>query len=147
MNIKLKKKKKQLRRKSRSKSNMRFRDSKVGMQCPQCGVFMTESSPPGKNPCSVTIEHIQPMDFLHGGASNISNIEIICDSCNNARNKLKQKYELKGDILPDKFWYLSLYHELSSNKTKLNKIYPQEWDDLQQLFSVNFRSRNNSKAE
>jgi len=126
---------------------MRFRDSKVGMKCPQCEISMTKSSPPGKDPCSVTIEHIQPMDLLHGGDSNISNIEIICDSCNNARNKLKQKYELKGDILPDKFWYLSLHNERPSNKTKLKNIYPQEWEDLLQLLSVNDRSRKNSKAE
>jgi hypothetical protein len=108
---------------------------------------MTKSSPPGKDPCSVTIEHIQPIDFLHGGNSNDSNIEIICDYCNNARNQLKQKYELEGDILPDKFWYLSIYHERSSNLTKLENIYPQEWGDLLQLLSVNDRSNKNSKAE
>jgi len=139
--------KRQLRRKSRCNSNMRIRDSKVGMKCPQCGIRMTKSSPPGKDPCSVTIEHIQPIDFLHGGNSNDSNIEIICDYCNNARNQLKQKYELEGDILPDKFWYLSIYHERSSNLTKLENIYPQEWGDLLQLLSVNDRSNKNSKAE
>ena len=125
-----------LRRKSQNKRNLRFRNSKVGKKCPQCGYSMNKTSPPGKDPFSVTIEHIQPMDLVHGGDSNMSNLEIICYSCNNARNKLKQKYELKGDILPDKFWYSSIYHERPRNKINLIKIYPNEWSDLLQLLSI-----------
>ena len=121
------------RRKSRSKSVLRFRDSSVGNECPQCGVSMTKSAPPGEDPSSVTIEHIQPLDFKYGGSCNLSNLEIICDSCNNKRNILKKNYEIRGDILPDKFWYASLYHKLPYYNKILQEIYSQEWEELQKL--------------
>ena len=142
MNIKIRNKLKTLqRRKSRSKSNLRFRDSSVGRKCPQCGVSMTKSAPPGKDPCSVTIEHIQPLDSKHGGSYKRSNIEIICDNCNDSRNQLKKSYEKRGDILPDKFWYSSLYHEQPYYKKILEEIYPQEWGELRDTISRNKMAR------
>tara|TARA_B100000470_G_C19656818_1_gene331337 strand:- start:164 stop:496 length:333 start_codon:yes stop_codon:yes gene_type:complete len=97
---------------------------------------MTSASAPGKDPCSVTTEHVQPVDEKHGGADNMSNLEIICSSCQCARNQLKQFFENCDDILPDKFWYASIKHKNPKYGRILTDIYLYEWDKLRELLSV-----------
>ena len=54
----------------------------------------------------VTVEHVIPLS--NGGKNHINNIDIICLSCNRARNFLKQFYENKGSIVPVEYWQISL---------------------------------------
>jgi len=137
MNIQTKTKQKAPRKFSRKPRILAFRDSHVGKECPQCeGTTMTSASAPGKDPCSVTIEHVQPVDEKHGGADNMSNLKIICSSCQCARNQLKQFFENCDDILPDKFWYASIRHKNPKYLRILIDIYPKEWGKLRELLSV-----------
>ena len=125
-----KKKIKHLRKKARTPANLRFRDSKVGSECLQCNLPMTKSSPAGEDFSSVTIEHIVPLDPRYGGDSRSSNLEIICFSCNNGRNQYKKKNDDLGIILPDLFWWSSIYHNNHFCKKILLEFFPHEWDDL-----------------
>lgn len=114
-----------------------FRDSHVGKVCPQCGDLMTAATDPEEyDPFSVTIEHIIPVDPRHGGVDNESNFKTICRSCQCARNQIKQFYENRNDILPDKFWLASINHNESKFKRVLTDIFPSEWEKLREILSL-----------
>lgn len=68
------------------------RNSKVGTKCPICGIIM---GPSEENVhFSATIEHKVPL--ADGGKNCLSNIEICCKSCNNARNIVAIKLRSQG---------------------------------------------------
>ena len=98
---------------------------------------MTAATDPEEyDPFSVTIEHIIPLDSRHGGVDNESNFKTICRSCQCARNQIKQFYENRNDILPDKFWLASINHNESKFKRVLTDIFPSEWEKLREILSL-----------
>ena len=80
------------RRRKYTKLQISFRDSKIGTKCPICGIIM---GPSYENvDFSATIEHKVPL--ADGGKNCLSNIEICCKSCNNARNIVAIKLRRQG---------------------------------------------------
>ena len=137
MKISKRKKSRSNRRRSQTNGAKAIRDSHVGKVCPQCGDLMTAATEPEEfDPFSVTIEHIQPVDPRHGGLDRKSNFKTICRSCQCARNQIKQFYENRNDILPDKFWLASIYHNEPRFKRILTDIFPNEWKKFREILSI-----------
>ena len=126
-----------LRRRSQKKGIKAIRNSRVGQECPQCGDLITPAPGPGEyDPFSVTTEHIQPVDPRYGGLDNQSNYEIICRSCQCARNQIKQFYENRNEPLPDKFWLASIYHNKEKFRRVLEDVFPNEWKKFREILSL-----------
>jgi 5-methylcytosine-specific restriction endonuclease McrA len=81
--------------------------SRIGLPCPCCGEVMDEN-PNHSN--MATVEHIIPLD--HGGTNDPSNIDIICLSCNRARNSVKQHFDNRYRRVPSEYWQCSLRNSL-----------------------------------
>ena len=62
------------------------------------------------HPNMATVEHVIPLD--HGGTNDPSNIDIICLSCNRARNSVKQHFDNRSRRVPSEYWQCSLRHSL-----------------------------------
>ena len=80
------------RKRKYNKSQIVFRDSKVGTKCPICGIIM---GPSNENvDFSATIEH--KVRLADGGKNCLSNIEICCKGCNNARDIVAKELQRQG---------------------------------------------------
>jgi len=77
--------------------------SRIGFPCPCCGEIMVGDP---DHPQYATIEHIIPLD--HGGTNNPDNLDVICYSCNTARNSVKQYFDNRGHRVPKEYWQISL---------------------------------------
>ena len=101
------------RRKTITKSMRNLRTEMVGTVCPVIGCdFVLTPSGPAENSRNVadsaaTVEHIRPL--ADGGSHTISNVAIICNSCQKARNSL---FISRGsiNIFPREYWWISLMY-------------------------------------
>jgi len=87
------------------------RNQSIGMLCPitECETIMGD---PSLNDCySATIEHIRPLD--DGGLNAMTNVAIICGSCQRARNETKQYFKSEGVMVPCEYWQVSLVSTLT----------------------------------
>ena len=57
-----------------------------------------------------TLEHVEPLH--HGGTNHPSNLDVLCLSCQRARNFVKQFFENKNRRVPKEYWQLSLSYDL-----------------------------------
>ena len=81
----------------------RFVQSKIGFPCPPCGDKMVATC---NHTTMATLEHVIPLS--HGGSNHSSNLDVICLSCQRARNYVKQYFENQEDFVPKEYWQLSL---------------------------------------
>ena len=87
------------------------RTEKIGLSCPACWTT-TLTATCSKTPTAATVEHIVPL--FQGGTNSVDkNIEIICLSCNQARNSLLQHYQNRNVTVPIEYWQLSLIRSYS----------------------------------
>ena len=96
-----------IKRKTKTKKITLLIQSRIGLPCPSCGEIMT--GVPG-HPQYATLEHVIPLD--HGGTNHISNLDIICNSCNSARNYVKQYFDNRNRRVPREYWQCSLRSSL-----------------------------------
>ena len=95
------------KRKNKNK-NLKFTIlSRIGLPCPCCGNVMVETL---NHPYMATLEHVIPLD--HGGTNDPSNLDIICLSCNRARNSVKQHFDNCSRRVPKEYWQCSLRNSL-----------------------------------
>ena len=99
------------RRKKITNKMKLLRSTKVGSICPVVGCdFVLTPSGQGRDSnkpaeSAATVEHIRPLS--DGGLHCISNIAIICDSCQKARNTLYMS-KRKIQSFPRDYWTISL---------------------------------------
>lgn len=91
------------RRRNKSTSQHSLVLSRIGHPCPTCGETMVGDS---GHLHKATLEHIIPLD--HGGTDHLSNLDVICTSCNSARNSVKQYFENRSRHIPREYWRSSL---------------------------------------
>jgi len=94
-------------RKNKNKTLRTLILSRIGFPCPCCGEIMV-GDPNHAN--MATLEHVEPLD--HGGSNHPSNLDVICLSCQRARNYVKQFFENKNRLVPKEYWQLSLCYDL-----------------------------------
>jgi hypothetical protein len=73
------------------------------------------------HPNMATVEHIIPLD--HDGTYDPSNIDIICLSCNRARNSVKQHFDNLYRRVPSEYWQCSLRNSLIYTIDRFYKEY------------------------
>ena len=95
------------KRKTKTKTLRKLILSRVGFPCPCCGEIMV-GDPNHAN--MATLEHVEPLD--HGGSNHPSNLDVICLSCQRARNSVKQFFENQKRLVPKEYWQLSLCYDL-----------------------------------
>ena len=95
------------KRKTKTKTLRKLILSRVGFPCPCCGEIMV-GDPSHAN--MATLEHVEPLD--HGGSNHPSNLDVICLSCQRARNFVKQFFEKQKRLVPKEYWQLSLCYDL-----------------------------------
>jgi hypothetical protein len=95
------------KRKTKNKTLRTLILSRIGFPCPCCGEIMV-GDPNHAN--MATLEHVEPLD--HGGSNHPSNLDVICLSCQRARNYVKQFFENKNRLVPKEYWQLSLRFDL-----------------------------------
>ena len=91
------------RRRNKTKIQHSLVLSRIGLICPTCGKILVGT--PG-HPQYATLEHVVPLD--HGGTDHLSNLDVICTSCNSARNSVKQYFENRSRHIPKEYWRASL---------------------------------------
>ena len=92
--------------------------SRIGLPCPSCGEILV--GVPG-HPQYATLEHVIPLD--HGGTNHPSNLDVICTSCNSARNSVKQHFDNRFRQVPKEYWQISLCSSLIYNIDRFYKEY------------------------
>jgi len=125
------------KRKLPTKKMKTLRSEKVGTICPVfgCDFVLTPSGPASDSrktaESAATVEHIRPL--ADGGPHCISNIAIICDQCQRARNALFISHRENNAFPPD-YWTISL---MSSMEHLLQAFY----SDLHEEF-LKIKARN-----
>ena len=94
-------------RRNKNKYQLLLVLSRIGFPCPICGEIMVGD--PG-HPQSATLEHVIPLH--HGGTNHPSNLDVICNSCNSARNTVKQYFDARFRRVPFEYWQCSLVKSL-----------------------------------
>jgi hypothetical protein len=92
--------------------------SRIGLPCPCCGKIMVGSS---DSPLYATLEHIIPLD--HGGTNHPNNLDVICTSCNSARNTVKQHFDNRSRQVPIEYWQYSLRNSFIYSIDRFYKEY------------------------
>ena len=95
------------KRKNKTKQQHSLVLSRIGLPCPICGEILVGT--PG-HPQYATLEHVIPLD--HGGTNHLTNLDVICTSCNSARNSVKQHFDNRSRQVPKEYWQVSLRSSL-----------------------------------
>ena len=96
-----------MKKRKRRKSQRTLVHSRIGFSCPCCGESMV-GNPNHAN--MATLEHVEPLH--HGGSNHPSNLDVICLSCQRARNSVKIHFDNQGRVVPKEYWQLSLCNSL-----------------------------------
>ena len=95
------------KRRNKTKTQHSLVLSRIGLPCPSCGEILVGD--PG-HPQYATLEHVIPLD--HGGTNHLTNLDVICTSCNSARNSVKQHFDNRSRQVPKEYWQVSLRNSL-----------------------------------